>query len=81
MVSILIAPPVAKVARRGRLYENKIRDYVYEHARVTVSANSSSCSSTATPKRSRFRGRRARIAIRKNIWWPDDLVRVLPSAD
>ena len=42
MITFLIAPPVAKALAQAGYSKQKIREYVYEHARVPYRASSSS---------------------------------------
>jgi hypothetical protein len=81
MVSILIAPPVAKALAAAGYTKQKIREYVHEHARVTFRelefllkyGHSEAFTIAEAVKRG--------IYPEEYLVGPDELVRVLPSAD
>ena len=81
MVSILIAPPVAKSLAAAGYTKDKIREYVHEHARVTFRelefllkyGHSEAFTIAEAVKRG--------IYPEEYLVGPDDLVRVLPSPD
>jgi len=81
MVSILIAPPVAKSLAAAGYTKDKIREYVWEHGRVTFRELEFLLkyghSEAFTIKEAVKRG----IYPEEYLVGPDDLVRVLPSPD
>ncbi len=81
MVTILIAPPVAKSLAAAGYTKQKIREYIYEHARVTFRELE------FLLKYGHSEAFTIRDAVDRGIYppeylvGPDDLVRILPSPD
>ena len=81
MITFLIAPPVAKALAAAGYTKQMIRDYVYEHARVTYReleflieyGHSEAFKIPDMVERG--------LLTKEYLVKPDDLVRVLPSAD
>ena len=81
MITFLIAPPVAKALAAAGYTKQMIRDYVYEHARVTYReleflieyGHSEAYKIPDMVERG--------LLTKEYLVKPDDLVRVLPSAD
>jgi hypothetical protein len=81
MVTLLIAPPVAKSLAAAGYTKQKIRDYIYEHARVTFRELE------FLLKYGHSEAFTIRDAVDRGIYppeylvGPDDLVRILPGPE
>ena len=81
MITLLLAPPIAKALARAGCTKQKIREYVYEHARVTYRElefliNYGRSEAFKIPDMLE-RG----LSPKEYLVEPDELVRVLPNPD